>query len=253
MLLTRPDHAAPAAAVAAVAAQTHPVVRTVVACRGGNRRVLSEALAGGATWVWVIDIGVVPAPSALERLLDPLAAPSDLPPPMLLAGRVVGPDNRLDPASAPWPRLTRKDVAVVACRHRLLSIRATRHGSLLVHRRAIERHGLGVGGPRTADDGFEWTARILKHEPGYLVPRSFALRHDRRAGAGGRTRGDLAGRLQTLRGNALEGEERLLFAQLLAQNALGRLGRLHRPRRGADPRAASTPLEAPAPARREGP
>lgn len=213
---------------AAVASQTRPPDQQIAAGPGGDRveafnRALRGALAGAAQWLWLIDCGVVPEPSALERLLAPLAAVPELPTPVLLAGRVTAPDGRLHPLSAPWPRLTRKDVAVVACEHRLLSIRAARHGSVLVHRRAVERSGLPASRYLPGSDDLEWTARILKDAVGYLVPDSVATRRAHET-AGVRTHlRHLRGRLKMLCGSTLQGEERLLYVQMSAQDALAEM------------------------------
>lgn len=208
---------------AALAAQTRPVEQTLAAGPGDKARGVGEglrtALAGGATWVWLIDAGVVPAQDALERLLEATALP-DLPAPVLVTGKVTGPGGRLDPSSAPWPRLTGKDVAVAAGERHLLSVRAARHGSLLVHRRALELYGFPDPRYLPASEDLEWTARMLKHENGYLAPRSLATR---RSGEARSARDDLRGRLAILRGRALEGEERLLFAQQLVQDAVARV------------------------------
>jgi len=184
------------------------------------------------TWFWLLDGAAIPEPDALERLLAPLGQLGPLPPPVLLAGKVIGAAGDLDPERAPWPRLLQKEVSLDACERHLVSVRAARHGSLLVHRRALERHGP----PRAdyVDDGedLEWTARMLRTETGYLVPASRALRLDTTPTAhesSVRRRRDLRNRVNMLRGSAWDGEEKLWFGFLLAQDVVGDLRRERRP------------------------
>lgn len=165
------------AADGALDTQTRPVDERLRLCNepGALHRSLTAALERAAAWFWLLGPAFVPGPTALERLLAPLDAPG-LPAPALLTSRLDRPDGRLFEPAAPWPRLTEKDVAVTASEHRLMSIRAARWGSLLVHRRAVEAHAPPRARYERWGDDIEWTARLLKDEPGYLVPRSVAVR-----------------------------------------------------------------------------
>jgi len=192
----------------------------------GRASVFAEALGhrdAHHEWFWLLDGAAIPATDALERLLAPLQELGPLPPPVLLASKVVDATGVLDPGRAPWPRLLQKEVSLDACERHLVSVRAARHGSLLMHRRALERHGP----PRAdyVDDGedLEWTARVLRTESGYLVPGSRAVRLDAALTAQEsnlRRRRDLRNRVNTLRGSAWGGEEKLWFAFLVAQDVV---------------------------------
>jgi GT2 family glycosyltransferase len=161
--------------------------------------------------------GVAPAATALEELLSPLGALGALGDPPLLSGKVVGPDGRLDGALAPWPRLLARELAITGAEHRLAALRAARYGSLLVHRRAVEEHGPPRADFAGAGDDLEWTGRILRDHPGYLVPRSVAVR------SGGSATPDVTAftrnRVRILRGDGWQGQEKAWFAFLLAQDA----------------------------------
>jgi hypothetical protein len=175
---------------------------------------------GDWEWLWLLDDSVSPQPRALESLLDALQRVDRLPAPVLLASKVVTPDGSLDPASLPIPQVLDSDLAVTAFELRLLSLRVARRGSLLVHRRGLERWGL----PDERPGDIEWTARLLKHEPGLLVPDSVAVR---RPAAGGtnrqRARAEAAGLLRLVLGDALEPREKPWFAYRLAERAAAAL------------------------------
>jgi hypothetical protein len=152
-------------------------------------------------WEWIVDPAVEPREDAHERLLA-ATEPEGLPTPVLLASKVVDEQDRLHPASAPWPDIFEKEVSTAAAERRLVSLRAARPGSLLV------RTDL-VGRPE--GDVLEWTARVLRGDnAGYLVPQSVAVRRDR---------GD--GRLspRMLLGDAWRLEEKLWLSLLVMQGA----------------------------------
>ena len=172
-----------------------------------------------ADWIWVVDDSLAPAPDALECLLAAAADLGPLPSPVLLSSKVVMPDGAPDPASALVPRFMDPDLAIAAAERGLVSLRVVRPGSLLVRRHA--------GAP--ADDGLAWSARLLKDEPGYLVPASVGVRRTPRRGR------DLRERLALLRGDALERAEKPWFAFRLIEDAVSgagrRAGRAGSPRR----------------------
>ncbi len=196
------------------------VVR-VTAGRARMTHALSDALAGGdAAWFWLVDAGVEPAPDALGQLLAPLALLAELGDPPLLASKVTDPDGHLDRALPPWPRILAREVAICGAEHRLAALRAARYGSLLVHRRAVQRHGPPRADFAGAGDDLEWTGRILRDDPGFLVPQSIAVR---REGRGADAAALMRNRVRILRGDGWRGQEKAWFAFLLAQDAAGAL------------------------------
>lgn len=191
--------------------------------RAGLADAVRAAAATGATWLWLVDARVRPEPTALEELLAPLPCAGALGDPVLFAGKVVGADGRLDSDAPPWPRLLARELAMAGADHRLAALRAARYGSLLVHRRAVEQHGPPRPEFAGAGDDLEWTGRVLRDEPGYLAPRSIAVRErdgqpDPLAFA--------ANRVRILRGDGWRGQEKawfgFLFAQDLSQRILAR-------------------------------
>jgi hypothetical protein len=161
------------------------------------------------SWVWLLDSGMAPEPRALERLLA--AAESGNPPPVLLVSKVLTPAGTLDPLSLPVPEVHRGDRVLAALERRAVPLRVARRGSMLVRHQAVQE-----GDARRAlGRDLEWTARLLRREPGQLVPLSVAVRAD----AGGRPqRARIAATLRLL--HALEPRERLWFAVYLSELAL---------------------------------
>ncbi len=170
------DNASSDGTAAAVAA-AFPWVRLQVLSSneggaGGFHEGLCSAHAAGAEWVWLMDDDTIPQPEALARLLE---APSRLPaedPPVLLASRAVWDDGQLHPMNAPG--FERDDVSrvVAGCERGLMPLRTATFVSLLVHRNAVDRYGLPFKHYFIWSDDIEYTARILRHERGYLVPTS---------------------------------------------------------------------------------
>jgi hypothetical protein len=187
----------------------------------GLREGLREGFDRQTHWVWLVDGSTAPEPSALERLLEAVANLGSLSPPVLLASKVVTPDGALDPGSLPTPRARELDFAVAACQQHLVALRVARRTSLLVHRRGFEACGLPRAGSLPGGDDLEWTARLLRHEPGVLVPRSVAIRRPR----GKQPRVELAARLRLLRSDALARGEKPWFAFRLVEDAVRNLRR----------------------------
>lgn len=136
---------------------------------------LASALAGDARWVWCLPTGLEPRADALERLLAAVA-PEGEPPAAIVAGLVLDTSGR--PAADALPGFGPADVAEVlrVLPHELCPIRHADLANCLVARFALERHGLpdaGAYGPHAAR---EWTARVLRDEPGRFCAASVAVR-----------------------------------------------------------------------------
>jgi hypothetical protein len=127
----------------------------------------------GDPWLWLLNSGVVPEPTALENLLSPLADMN--PRPVLLASRVLTPDGRLEQAAAPVPvSHLRADRVLAALDHRCLAVRVARSGSLLVHGPSLAQVGVRSTSS-LVDRHLEWTARLLGPSAGVLVPTSVVV------------------------------------------------------------------------------
>ena len=173
----------------------------------------SEALAGaraaGAEWLWLLEAGTRPRQDALERLVDALERPTPLPPPVLLASRMVTPDGELDQSATPVLDVRRIPLVTDAFGHGLIPLRVVRGGSLLVNVRALEERK-----PHRYE--LVWTARLLKSAPGLLVPESVVVRDQPRSSAAL----DVPGTIALLFSAGLAPYEKPWFAFRFAEDAL---------------------------------
>src|SRR5262249_23650838 len=94
--------------------------------------------------------------------------------PLLLASQVLWKDGRLHPMNAPVPCLRRRARFAEGLARGLVSLRYATFVSLAVHRGAIARFGPPLSPFFLWGDDVEFTARVLRREPGYLVPESRA-------------------------------------------------------------------------------
>jgi len=205
-------------------------VATVVVPEGGGSSVIGEALDSNAEWLWLLAPGAVPEDGALEHLLTSGEQTSELGAPVLLASTVVTPQGGVDPRFLPVVEVFRADLMMDALDQRLLLLRAARPGSLLVHRRAFESRPLPL--LRSRLDYLVWTATVLKHDVGLLVPSSVVVGPP---AVGHRwERPEIGKRLRFLAGDSLEPRERPWFAFHVAAEALatGRRESRARSRRG---------------------
>ncbi|MDQ3643982.1 MAG: glycosyltransferase [Actinomycetota bacterium] len=141
---------------------------------GGFHEGISAGMHRGGDWLWLMDDDTIPAPDALEQLLRPLDDLDGLPEPSLLASKVVWTDGTLHPKNLPWARLDESSIEtfVSAADRRLVLLRVASWVSILVSRRAVEEHGLPLKHYFIWGEDGEWTARLLKHATGYMVPAS---------------------------------------------------------------------------------
>ena len=161
----------------------------------------------GDGWVWLLDDAVTPRADTLDRLKAHTTPPDGLPQPAILASKVVTAEGELHPAHEPWPDIFEKEISTAAAEHRLVSLRATRAGSLLVNRELIEQHG-------EPQDVLEWTAKILRGDTaGYLVPQSVVDRPDH-------AEDGLRHHARMLVGNGWRPEEKLWLGLLVMQDAV---------------------------------
>jgi len=143
------------------------VVRDPGRLRDGAER----ALAGGATWLWLLDGSAEERAEALGALLDDAERAEPIGPADVLTGVVLDGRVRIHPHRPPWYRADQVDIAVRAAAERLLPVRATA-GPVLVSRAAAEREPPPVAAELSPAGILEWTARILRSGTGYLVADS---------------------------------------------------------------------------------
>lgn len=153
---------------------------------GGFSAGFRLAYQQGADFVWMMDDDVVPEPDALQKLLeadDQLSA-MDKPHSFLvskahtsegLLTNVPRIDERTNEiAYENWPELL--DIGVVP-------VRPATFVSILVPRATLQRHGLPIASMFMWGDDTEFTMRISRDVPGYLVTASKVLHLRRVSGA----------------------------------------------------------------------
>ena len=141
---------------------------------GGFHAGMKTAYERGHTWIWLLDDDTIVAAEALHQLFAARERFATPPRPDLLASRVEWTDGTPHPMNTPIPRAD--DPTVNATQGQgVESIRATSFVSVLLHRRLIESYGLPIAEYFIWSDDIEYTARILRHEFGVLVPKSIAV------------------------------------------------------------------------------
>jgi len=204
---------------AGMVAAEHPEAELLVLDRneggaGGFHEGMRRALAGGWTWLWLMDDDTVPQPDCLERLLE---GPSDA---AVLAPKVVWTDGRIHPMNPPRLVVEDTDALVDGFERGAVPLRWCTFPGSLVRAAAAQRHGL----PRKEffiwSDDIDFTARVLRHEPGFFVPAGVAVHKTRSAAApwagGARFYYAVRNSLWLLRGDALRPKERAFQVLLLA-------------------------------------
>ncbi len=152
---------------------------------------------------------MLPEPGALEAFAEALARSEGLGAPVLLAGKVVGPDGSLDPHSQPFPMVRDPDLVAAAFERRLAPVRLARAGSVLVEAQALRARGvLGA-------DPLAWSAQLLATRLGLLVPTSVAVRPSRT----GRPVVGVRAWVELLAGGTLEYRDRAYLGLRFAESA----------------------------------
>jgi rhamnopyranosyl-N-acetylglucosaminyl-diphospho-decaprenol beta-1,3/1,4-galactofuranosyltransferase len=188
---------------------------------GGFHEGIKWVVANGYGWIWMMDDDTIPATDALGRLLDARERMDGLPEPLLLASKVLWTDGNVHPMNPPGTSLLDMDVYLNAIERGLLPLRWNTFPSLLVKREAVERHGLPRKHFFIWGDDLDFTARILRHEPGYLVLDSVAEHRTptphKPSEGGERFYYAIRNALFTMRGPALRPKERVGHFLLTAE------------------------------------
>ncbi len=185
---------------------------------GGFRRGLAWAHARGHHWLWVMDDDTFVVPDTLEALLAGAErAPGDEPP-LLLASQVRWKDERLHPMNMPTARWRWRGRLAEGAARGVLLLRNATFVSVLLRREAIDRFGLPLAHYFIWTDDVEFTSRVLRSEPGYLVPESRVYHWTREPHTAVTASGDrfyyhVRNSLLLLRGSSLETVERLDFGR----------------------------------------
>jgi GT2 family glycosyltransferase len=187
---------------------------------GGFHAGIERAHRAGHTWLWLMDDDTVPEPNALAALLDGARrAPRE---PSILLSRALWRDGSLHPMNRPLVRSGEPGEMALAARSGLVAVRTGSFVSLLARRETIDRCGNVLADYFIWGDDFEWTARVLRDAPGYLVPESRVVHWTSRAHtavtAADASRFYFHARnsLRVLRGTSLRPFERVSFARYYA-------------------------------------
>jgi GT2 family glycosyltransferase len=140
---------------------------------GGFERGLEHAYRQGHEWLWLLDDDTFVDERCLETLLAGLErAPKR---PSVMTSVVRWKDSSLHPMNRPWLRIVPRGRFAEAAATGLAPIRAATFVSTMIHRDAVERHGLPPGHYFVWLDDIQYTARILRDGDGYMVPESTAF------------------------------------------------------------------------------
>ncbi|WCT71895.1 glycosyltransferase family 2 protein [Sphingomonas naphthae] len=152
-----------------------------IGAAGGFNRGMRLGHLSGADFLWVMDDDVIPEPDALEKLVEARASLAEraIDPPFLLSVArspkgIVTNTPDIDRARnalsyADWPALLGEGLVAVQ--------RAT-FVSILLPRATLDRFGLPIADMFIWGEDTEFTVRVTRQQPGYIVGRS-AVTHVR--------------------------------------------------------------------------
>ncbi len=149
---------------------------------GGFACGMALALVGDADLLWLMDDDTVPAPGALRALLEARGGAAR--PPVLVASSVRWTDGRAHPMNTPRARpfVTRAERAAAAAAG-CVPIRSASFVSVLVDAAECRRRGLPQADYFLWNDDFEFTARLLRGNAGWLCPASVVVHKTRTFGS----------------------------------------------------------------------
>lgn len=175
----------------------------------------------GFGWLWLLDDDTLAEADALEALLAGAdRAPGGVP--LLVASAVLWKDGHLHPMNLGLPRWRARAALAAGVARGLLLMRYVTFVSVAIRREAIDRFGLPLPHYFIRTDDVEFTARVLKDEPGYLVPESrvchwTAEPHGPDEAAGDRFYYLVRNSLLLLRGSALGPRDRFDYSRWYAR------------------------------------
>jgi GT2 family glycosyltransferase len=183
---------------------------------GGFAEGIRLAHGRGYEWLWLLDDDTFCDERCLEALLDGAQrAPRA---PSVLSSVVRWRDDTLHPMNRPWFRLGRREEFAEAAGARLALIRSATWVSTMVHRSAVDEHGLPPAHFFIWSDDPEYLGGILREGTGYMVPESVAWHwtpqpHDTVTDTRERFYYRTRNLVWHLRGDSFQGVERLFRAQ----------------------------------------
>lgn len=157
--------------------QVHALPKNIGAA-GGFNMGMRMAHRTGADAIWVMDDDVIPEPDALERLVvaNRLLEQREISAPFVIStartprGHVTNvPDidrGRNSLSYHRWPELLE---------HRMIPVRRATFVSILLPRITLDRHGLPIADMFIWGEDTEFTLRMTRQQPGYIVGDSRAV------------------------------------------------------------------------------
>jgi rhamnopyranosyl-N-acetylglucosaminyl-diphospho-decaprenol beta-1,3/1,4-galactofuranosyltransferase len=181
---------------------------------GGFSRGLAWGFERGHDWLWLMDDDTFCVPDTLETLLEGGERAPE--PPLVLASRVVWKDENLHPMNRPWIWWRKPDELAEAADRGLVRLRAATFVSMAIRREAVARFDLPLEHYFLWTDDIEYSARILRDEPGYLVPESKVYHwtqrpHTALSASGERFYFHVRNSILLVRGTSLRPNERVTF------------------------------------------
>ncbi|AFV76575.1 putative glycosyltransferase [Thermus oshimai JL-2] len=139
---------------------------------GGFHEGMKRAYEQGFDWLWLMDDDTLPKPKALAALLQAKDLPIQ-PRPIILSSRQFLPNGLPHPTTAfVNPTDPRRPLLWLRLKPRYRPIRWALFTSVLVHRSAIQSHGLPHKAFFIWEDDLEYTARVLRKGIGLQVRNS---------------------------------------------------------------------------------
>ncbi|RVT93570.1 glycosyltransferase family 2 protein [Sphingomonas crocodyli] len=143
-----------------------------IGAAGGFNAAMRAGYESGADFIWVMDDDVIAAPDALEKLLDARA---------MLAGKAIHPPFLISTARAPGGEITNTPALDTRLNpldyeswpdllaHGLMPVRRATFVSILLPRETLREHGLPIPQFYIWGEDTEFTTRITRDRPGYMV------------------------------------------------------------------------------------
>jgi GT2 family glycosyltransferase len=193
----------------------HPAVELVAlpdnrGGAGGFEEGVRRGYEAGYDWLWLMDDDTIPTETALEELLAAPAKLDEVGRPLVLASMALLPD-RSDVHPFNFARVDERFPlrTARAVERGYVPIRYTSFVAAFIHRDAVAEYGLPIGDYFIWLDDVEYTSRVIRERPGYLVPRSIVIHksHTRGSSHGGdRYYFAVRNMLWLLRGGSLRGD-----------------------------------------------
>jgi rhamnopyranosyl-N-acetylglucosaminyl-diphospho-decaprenol beta-1,3/1,4-galactofuranosyltransferase len=139
---------------------------------GGFAEGIRTAHEQGYEWLWLLDDDTFTDETCLAALLAGVErAPRE---PAVMSSVVRWRDESLHPMNRPWFRIGRREEFAEAAGAGLALIRSATWVSTMIHRSAVDEHGLPPAHFFIWSDDPEYLGGILREGTGYMVPESIA-------------------------------------------------------------------------------